>query len=341
MGLYVVELTAGGAGAVSVLEVHGAGALDAVREITTLERLEPGELRVSHLLDGEEVLDEAIVLALTPARVELHLHGSAVLVARVTELLEGEPSSRLETMSIEEEAERLLAGARGEDAARILLDQAEGALTRHFAELETLGEVQRMKALAELLENSRRLVNVLEPPRVVLAGLTNAGKSTLFNALIGSERAITSSDEGTTRDLLIGLVHLDGLIYELVDTAGERAVSDARGSGGVELAGQGAARALMERADLVLWLERAGDSTEEAPAEAVVLKTYADLCELPPAGAISALTDPQGARLAVSRLFRERFGLSEASWVKGQAILFSRRLREHVEAALEARTESA
>ncbi len=341
MGLCVVELTAGGAGAVSVLEVRGDGALNAVREISTLERLRPGELRVSHLLDGEEVLDEAIVLALTPARVELHLHGSAVLVARVTELLGGEPSAHLEAMSIEEEAERLLVGARGEDAARILLDQAEGALTRHLAELETLAEVQRMKALAELLENSRRFVNVLEPPRVVLAGPTNAGKSTLFNALIGSERAITSSDEGTTRDLLIGLARLDGLIYELVDTAGERAVSDSRGSGGVELAGQGAARALRERADLVLWLERAGEPTEGVPAEVVVLKTHADLCESPPAGAISALADPQEARYAVSRLFRERFGLSEASWVKGQPVRFSRRLRARVEAALGARTESA
>ena len=340
MGLCVVELTAGGAGAVSVLEVRGEGALNAVREITTLERLEPGELRVSHLLDGEEVLDEAIVLALTADRVELHLHGSAVLVVRVTELREGEHPAPLETVSIEEEAESLLMGARGEDAARILLDQAEGALTRHFAELKTLGEGQQMKGLAELLENSRRLVNVLEPPRVVLAGPTNAGKSTLYNALVGSERAITSSEEGTTRDLLIGLVHLDGFIYELVDTAGERAVSDPSGSGGVELAGQGAARALRERADLVLWLERADEPTEEIPAEAVVLKTHADLCELPPAGAITALEDPHGARRAVSRLFRERFGL-QSRWVKGQPVLFSRRLRAYAEAALEARPETA
>jgi len=341
VGLCVVELTAGGAGAVSVLEVQGDGALNAVREITSLERLEPGDLRVSHLLDGEEVLDEAIILALTPARVELHLHGSTVLVARILELLGGERSSSLETMSIEEEAAILLAGARGEDAARILLDQAEGALTRHLALLATLGERQRMEALAELLLNSRRLANVIEPPRVVLAGPTNAGKSTLFNALIGSERAITSSEEGTTRDLLMGFVSLDGLIYELIDTAGERAVSDPSGSGGVELAGQGAARALRQQADLVLWLEPVGELTHEAPAEVVVLKTHADLYEDPPVDAISALADPQGARRMVSSLLRERLGLSESSWKQGQPVLFSKRLRAQVEATLEARPEMA
>ena len=336
MGLSLVELTARGAGAVSVLEVSGDGALDAVLELTALEQLEPGELRVSHLYDGEEVLDEAIVLASADDRVELHLHGSPLLVARIVELLGGQCSSLSEEESIEEEAELLLKGARGEDAARILLDQVEGALTRHLAAIEELPGRERIEALSELLQRSRGLEKVIEPPRVLIAGPVNAGKSTLFNALSGSERAITSSEAGTTRDLLLGLVHLDGFLVELIDTAGERAVLDSSGSGEVERAGQVAARAQRDLADLVIWLERAEEPKPEAPEGVSILRTHADLCESPPAGAISALTDPEGARQTVSRLLRERLGLPESSWEKGQPVLFSERLRAQVEAALKA-----
>jgi tRNA modification GTPase len=55
---------------------------------------------------------------------------------------------------------------------------------------------------------------------VVLAGLPNAGKSTLFNALVNEEAAIVSSQKGTTRDLLSAAVEWDGLAIDLVDTAG-------------------------------------------------------------------------------------------------------------------------
>lgn len=56
--------------------------------------------------------------------------------------------------------------------------------------------------------------------RIVLAGLPNAGKSTLFNALAGESAALVSDVEGTTRDYLRAPVDWDGLSVELVDTAG-------------------------------------------------------------------------------------------------------------------------
>jgi hypothetical protein len=130
------------------------------------------------------------------------------------------------------------------------------------------------------------------------------------------------------------VVHLDGFTIELVDTAGERAVLDPSGSGGVELAGQGAARALRERADLVLWLERAGADSAKAPVGAIVLKTHADLCVDPPQGSISAVIDPIGARKTVSDLLKQRFGIEDAQWVPGQPVLFSSRLRALVESVL-------
>ena len=57
-------------------------------------------------------------------------------------------------------------------------------------------------------------------PRVVLTGPPDVGKSRLFNALIGRDRAIVSPHAGTTRDYLSALGNCDGLTVELVDTAG-------------------------------------------------------------------------------------------------------------------------
>ena len=132
MALLVRELTPRGVGAVSVLEVVGEGALDAVSEIARPAVLEPGQLRILRLSDAGEDLDEAICLVVDPHRVELHLHGSPVLLERVVRALGGEGLRESETRGLEEEARALLSGARSEAAARILLDQAEGALSRRL-----------------------------------------------------------------------------------------------------------------------------------------------------------------------------------------------------------------
>ncbi len=86
--------------------------------------------------------------------------------------------------------------------------------------------------------------------RVVLAGPPNAGKSSLFNALVESEAAITAPSAGTTRDVLVRPVALQGVPFSFVDTAGLRA----EGAGEVEAIGIARAEVELLQADLVLWL---------------------------------------------------------------------------------------
>ncbi|WP_353229370.1 tRNA uridine-5-carboxymethylaminomethyl(34) synthesis GTPase MnmE [Novosphingobium sp.] len=86
--------------------------------------------------------------------------------------------------------------------------------------------------------------------RVVLAGPPNAGKSTLFNALVEYEAAIISELPGTTRDVLVSTVALGGVPFAFIDTAGLRD----EGTDPIEAIGIARARAEAERADLVLWL---------------------------------------------------------------------------------------
>jgi len=88
---------------------------------------------------------------------------------------------------------------------------------------------------------------------VVLAGRPNAGKSSLYNALLGEERAIVTSEAGTTRDALEARLSIGGFPFRLVDTAGLR--SDAEG---VERRGIEVAERYLMRADVVLLCLAAG-----------------------------------------------------------------------------------
>jgi tRNA modification GTPase len=115
--------------------------------------------------------------------------------------------------------------------------------------------------------------------RVVLAGPPNAGKSTLFNALVEHEAAITAAEPGTTRDVLTHAVALDGVPFTFVDTAGLRD----EGAGEIERIGIARARAAAERADLILWLGPEGEGPQDRP-----LWEVAAQCDAPDAPRKSA-----------------------------------------------------
>lgn len=88
-----------------------------------------------------------------------------------------------------------------------------------------------------------------EGAKLVLAGRTNAGKSSLFNALLREDRSIVSDIEGTTRDYLENLASMDGIPVRLFDTAGLRETDDP-----VEGEGVSRTRTLAGGADILLYL---------------------------------------------------------------------------------------
>lgn len=122
--------------------------------------------------------------------------------------------------------------------------------------------------------------------RVVLAGPPNSGKSTLFNALVESEAAITSPIAGTTRDVIERAIGIGGVPFTFVDTAGLRE----EGSDAIEGIGIERARSALDRADLVLWLGPEG----EGPAESWEIEAQIDsadrVLKRGPLHRVSALT---------------------------------------------------
>lgn len=200
-----------------------------------LRAAEPGEFTRRAFANGRIDLAEAEGLAdLLSAETELQ-RGAAMAMA-------GGTFSR----QVEEWRDRLLRLSAWVEAALDFSDEDDvGELPAEFS--------------SDLADFSHELSGWLVRPRaerlgegfrVVLAGPPNEGKSTLFNALIDSEAAITSPIAGTTRDVIERSVSISGVPFTFVDTAGLR-----DGSGDeIEVIGVGRARDQLSRADLVLWL---------------------------------------------------------------------------------------
>ncbi len=135
----------------------------------------------------------------------------------------------------------------------------------------------------------------------VIAGRPNAGKSSLYNALSGEERAIVTEVPGTTRDALEVVVQLGGFPFRLIDTAGLREAGER-----VERIGIEVTRRYLERADLVLLCvssERGMTQDEEAFLDSVadvpvvLVETKADLSEAG-GGSVTATESIDPERLA-------------------------------------------
>ncbi len=154
-----------------------------------------------------------------------------------------------------------LATAAAEIGAALDFSEDVGAELRP-ATVERLA--QTLRELESLRDGARRGRLLAEGARVVFLGRPNAGKSTLFNALLGADRAIVTAVPGTTRDTLDAPLDIGGIPVEVVDTAGLRETDDA-----VERLGVDRARAAGASADVVLYVVDAAVGWNAADEEAV------------------------------------------------------------------------
>jgi tRNA modification GTPase len=139
-----------------------------------------------------------------------------------------------------------------------------------FASREELRAlVLRIKSEVDALNDSFALGNVIKKGlALVLAGRPNAGKSTLFNALLNEDRAIVSDIAGTTRDAIEAQLNFEGFLLRLIDTAGIREATDV-----IEQEGIARTFAHVEKAGATLYLLDVAECTlEEARLDLTMLK---------------------------------------------------------------------
>ena len=123
--------------------------------------------------------------------------------------------------------------------------------------------IKRIEIILDKSGNGQLLVEGIQ---TVIVGKPNAGKSSLWNALLGQDRAIVTDIAGTTRDVLSERISLSGITLNMIDTAGIRDTEDV-----VEKIGVNKSKEYVEKADLVIYLVDGSTALDENDKEIIEL----------------------------------------------------------------------
>ncbi len=305
----VHRATAPGVGGIASIELYGDHAEAALAQAFRSRRAgglpRAGRARLGVLVDrgaGESDVDGEAVDDVIVARVEANAswcglagwtvtcHGGPAITDRVVDLFVRLGGERVTTAELLERAARAgaidpvrqqaypcLVEAYTERAARYFLRQWSGELGRRLLELAAGAAHDAVSGLDAMISGAPIAMRLATPLRVLIAGRTNAGKSTLFNTVLGRERVVVSTLPGTTRDLVTETIEIAGYPVTLIDSAGLRAEE---ADDPVER--EGIRRALEAPRDAVLFLT---ESPVELAADELVF-----LSRLPGAGVIVVRT---------------------------------------------------
>jgi tRNA modification GTPase len=223
---------------------------------------EPGEFTQRAFLNGRIDLTQAEAVADLVNATSESAHKMALehLEGRLGEDIEQQRERVAEALTLVEAA---IDFAHEEHVYQIERDEVMERLN---------GALDELHRLRDQFDRGRRQREGL---RVVILGRTNAGKSTLFNALHGTDRAIVTEVPGTTRDFLEEEIHLGGVALRVVDTAGLRQTADE-----VEEIGIERSRELKGKADLVLWVVDRSRGLEDEEREELEALRQDDVASL-------------------------------------------------------------
>lgn len=235
----------------SVLELHGHGGpvvmsllIEAAISLGA-RQAEPGEF------SKRAFLNDKIDLAQAEAIADLIGSGTSQAARAALRSLSGAFSAAVN--ALQEQLTRL----RVHVETAIDFPEEEGDF---LSDEQLRVRIEECDAAFKALKEQARAGRVLRDGyRVIIVGQPNVGKSSLLNLLSGQEAAIVTELAGTTRDILREQIDIDGLLVELIDTAGLRDDPDQ-----IEAEGIRRAREAIKNADAVLWIQDANEKQERS-----------------------------------------------------------------------------
>ena len=328
--------TAMSSSGIGIIRISGEEAVTITEKIfrmkngKKLSEMPTHTIHYGHICDGEEVIDEVMVLLMRGPKsytredtVEIDCHGGVYVMRRVLETVirygarPAEPgeftkraflNGRLDLSQAESVIDVI--HAKNEFALKSSMKQLAGSVSNAIKEIRgtVLHEIAFIESalddpehisldgypeqlqgivdeisgkIEKLLSTSDNGKILKEGISTVIVGKPNAGKSSLLNTLLGEERAIVTDIAGTTRDVLEEQINLNGIILNIIDTAGIRDTEDV-----VEKIGVDKAKKYVKDADLIIYVVDSSTALDENDFEimellrdktAVVLMNKSDL----------------------------------------------------------------
>ena len=293
-------MTSSGIGIVRISGDEAVSITDRIFEMKNQKKLEDmptHTIHYGHIHDGDEVIDEVMVVLMREPKsytredtVEIDCHGGVYVMKRILETVikygarPAEPgeftkraflNGRIDLSQAESVIDVI--NSKNEFALKSSLSQLSGSVSEKIKEIRgtVLHEIPEklsgivsdvIKKIDKLLANSDNGKMLKEGISTVIVGKPNAGKSSLLNSLVGEEKAIVTDIAGTTRDVLEEQINLNGILLNIIDTAGIRDTEDV-----VEKIGVERAKKYLNNADLVIYVVDTSTALDENDHEIMEL----------------------------------------------------------------------
>ncbi len=266
----VTVMTGPTPGAIAVIQLHGAGAVHALRGLTGREDWPDGRMR----LVSFGGIDQGLAVAWRGDWAQLMPHGGPRVVRRLVEQLRalgGSITDEPDTRAAYPEASSALEADLLDTLARAVSPAAIDLLLAQPEIWRGLMDGGRFEAQAPaIVRDAASLDRLITPPTVVLVGRANVGKSTLSNRMLRRQTSVVADLPGTTRDWVAGLAELlphadadplrEAVAVRWIDTPGLRHSDDAIEQHAIELAG-----GVVQHADVLIAVRDPASDWPELP----------------------------------------------------------------------------